>query len=435
MLVLQALEGTALQFDGGHNQGANLLVREGITQLGRAVKASEGYRFPPGWVQVSSKHCKIIRDSSVADISVYVEDSSTNGTFINGDRLERGRRYEMRVGDILSLSVAESALRYRLEKLENEGKRPASPQELFSNGNKRQRVQEQLTMDDVHKLVETLQKEKEELRKNEAFLDERIRELEGVLKKVKDENEFLLLQVQQKEEAIQVSAQEAAEKQSAMKQQLKQTEQQMLDLEQQVQLLQRQNVNLQNEKESLLKQLEQQEVIHVVKHNEFKQRVSAYFTSVQEVQKKLGLDIDIADTQKEQMESSEVCSSGDNQHVDSVAATIPVNSDKRPQSQQAVPSKNEFVEVKRSLKINMRSSAPSVVRETMDQQQVQEKVVIDPTQAATVRQEGRSNDAGVTKGVHGTIVEDEGQEVPATGIGFFMGLTNNQTIAESEQQF
>eukprot|EP01117_Protostelium_nocturnum_P013865 TRINITY_DN5217_c1_g1_i3.p1 TRINITY_DN5217_c1_g1~~TRINITY_DN5217_c1_g1_i3.p1 ORF type:complete len:653 (+),score=336.08 TRINITY_DN5217_c1_g1_i3:150-2108(+) len=64
---------------------------------------------------ISSKHCKIFRDSNI----YFVEDLSSNGTFINGDKVGKGNRRVIHDGDELSLVIKSSELAKKHAKMQD----------------------------------------------------------------------------------------------------------------------------------------------------------------------------------------------------------------------------------------------------------------------------------------------------------------------------
>lgn len=61
------------------------------------------YKYPNAWNSLSSKHCSLEFDAAAG--AFIVLDSSTNGTFVNGERIGRGSVGLLRPGDRLGLSI------------------------------------------------------------------------------------------------------------------------------------------------------------------------------------------------------------------------------------------------------------------------------------------------------------------------------------------
>lgn len=86
-----------------------LLIQEGF----QAGKAIELHTFP--FTIGRSRECMLVLDSSSISrlharctrdhLNIFVEDmGSTNGTFVNGRRLESGEAYRLRAGDVISFA-------------------------------------------------------------------------------------------------------------------------------------------------------------------------------------------------------------------------------------------------------------------------------------------------------------------------------------------
>lgn len=74
--------------------------------FGRAVQLCDGVRIPAVWTSFSSTHCSL-RASPASDgtHSVWmVCDHSTNGTYVNDRKLDKGAWTRLAVGDVLRLS-------------------------------------------------------------------------------------------------------------------------------------------------------------------------------------------------------------------------------------------------------------------------------------------------------------------------------------------
>ncbi len=54
---------------------------------------------------MSGKHCKIFKDGTI----IFLEDLSSNGTYVNGVKVGKGNRSPLKEGDEISLLVASSA--------------------------------------------------------------------------------------------------------------------------------------------------------------------------------------------------------------------------------------------------------------------------------------------------------------------------------------
>jgi hypothetical protein len=90
--------------------GAGLRLYPGQEcRMGRAVPAGRGnLLIPAGWVAFSSVHCVLSRQQQ-SQQGWLVEDRSTNGTYVNGERLARGKSVPLPPGAKLWLN-APSAL-------------------------------------------------------------------------------------------------------------------------------------------------------------------------------------------------------------------------------------------------------------------------------------------------------------------------------------
>ena len=95
--------GRLVRLGAGHSSSDSTLIleREGLENgywFGRNSKCDVTLKQSP---HVSSKHCIVYRNSNG---SVLVQDNnSSNGTFVNGERLKRGSQKLLRHGDTLSL--------------------------------------------------------------------------------------------------------------------------------------------------------------------------------------------------------------------------------------------------------------------------------------------------------------------------------------------
>eukprot|EP00891_Asterochloris_glomerata_P002090 jgi/Astpho2/2090/fgenesh1_pg.00038_%23_159_t len=101
--MLKALSATAKQFNGG-----KLLLRcsnEG-TILGRAANGRHNYRMPAGWLQISGKHACLRPTQDPQGWTI--EDTSSNGTFINGRKINKNQPEPIKAGDVITLAHAES---------------------------------------------------------------------------------------------------------------------------------------------------------------------------------------------------------------------------------------------------------------------------------------------------------------------------------------
>jgi hypothetical protein len=92
----------------------NITIQQESVELGRSVKLPPAFRIDE--YRISLKHIRIFRE----DNTFYVKDmryffiyanpffNSTNGTYVNGKRLEKGKKVELRNGDELSLIIPNS---------------------------------------------------------------------------------------------------------------------------------------------------------------------------------------------------------------------------------------------------------------------------------------------------------------------------------------
>eukprot|EP01025_Chloroclados_australasicus_P003242 TRINITY_DN10753_c0_g1_i1.p1 TRINITY_DN10753_c0_g1~~TRINITY_DN10753_c0_g1_i1.p1 ORF type:complete len:372 (-),score=32.66 TRINITY_DN10753_c0_g1_i1:1269-2384(-) len=295
--VLKAQEGAAKQFNCYY--GSDLVLRQEVTLLGRAVPQNKGYRFPSSWVQVSSHHCKLIVKSA-EDVSngqeVYVEDSSTNGTFINDVRISKGGAgcTKLNIGDVLSLSVGETALRYVLETYE--GNRQSLQQEQHGNEAKRQKLDHGfLPMDGMNRLIEQLRADNEQLRSTneqlrttEAQLNSEVIELQNSIQKERIQYEQFQTQVQKKQEEAQKKQEEANIRFQEVEQNLLKTNAQLTTTihdkaayELQLQQLQVKNQNLSEQVDSYKKQVQQQQQAFKTQYENFCKRIRGRFFEIQ----------------------------------------------------------------------------------------------------------------------------------------------------------
>ncbi|XP_024019022.1 stress response protein NST1 isoform X1 [Morus notabilis] len=92
-------------------QGINMILTSDEHYIGRVVEDS---RFQIESYSVSAKHCVIFRkkvareddkESSNCNTSVFLKDTSTNGTYINWKKAKKGSLEEVRHGDIISLAA------------------------------------------------------------------------------------------------------------------------------------------------------------------------------------------------------------------------------------------------------------------------------------------------------------------------------------------
>ena len=79
---VEGLEGFALVVDKGPQSGMSYVLADGLTTIGRHPESDIFLDD----VTVSRHHCRLV----VHDDKLAVEDSgSTNGTYVNGDRIDR----------------------------------------------------------------------------------------------------------------------------------------------------------------------------------------------------------------------------------------------------------------------------------------------------------------------------------------------------------
>lgn len=114
---------------GAH--GPDILITAS-TKIGRNVNGQGACRLPPKWAQVSGNHCRVYYDEekvqSASFLSVqtclaevpeakhqgltylqdpsgyWIEDTSTNGTLVNGERITKGSSVPVKEGDVVQLS-------------------------------------------------------------------------------------------------------------------------------------------------------------------------------------------------------------------------------------------------------------------------------------------------------------------------------------------
>ncbi|XP_047949755.1 golgin subfamily B member 1-like isoform X2 [Salvia hispanica] len=94
------------------NQGMNMLLTSNEHCIGRLVDDTRFQIIAPA---VSANHCKIYRkkiatgdtEQQLASCSVFLKDSSTNGTYLNSERLNKNTfEAKLRHGDIISIAFA-----------------------------------------------------------------------------------------------------------------------------------------------------------------------------------------------------------------------------------------------------------------------------------------------------------------------------------------
>ncbi|XP_024172231.1 myosin-9 isoform X3 [Rosa chinensis] len=87
-------------------QGINMLLTSIEHQIGRCVADK---RFQIESTAISANHCKIYRkkvDEDAKSASIFLKDTSTNGTYLNWEKLTKvGPEVEVRHGDIISLAA------------------------------------------------------------------------------------------------------------------------------------------------------------------------------------------------------------------------------------------------------------------------------------------------------------------------------------------
>ncbi|VVB03461.1 unnamed protein product [Arabis nemorensis] len=98
--VLTAISNNARK----RRQGINVLLTSDEHCFGRSP-CHAGYQIDS--VAISGNHCKIYRKQLTGgDVSVFVEDTSTNGTFLNWERLKKkGPEVRVQHGDIIALAA------------------------------------------------------------------------------------------------------------------------------------------------------------------------------------------------------------------------------------------------------------------------------------------------------------------------------------------
>ncbi|CAH2057867.1 unnamed protein product [Thlaspi arvense] len=102
--VLTAISNNARK----RRQGINILLTSDEHRLGR-LPCHASYQIES--TAISGNHCKIYRKQitgvdGASDVSVFVEDTSTNGTFLNWEKLKKkGPEARVQHGDIISLAV------------------------------------------------------------------------------------------------------------------------------------------------------------------------------------------------------------------------------------------------------------------------------------------------------------------------------------------
>ncbi|PSC76899.1 phosphatase 2C 6 [Micractinium conductrix] len=101
---LAALSARAQEFRGGEGGGSDLrLPLDRPTRIGRAV--GNDVQLPANWIQISSNHCSLLYDTEQE--AWVVTDTSTNGTFVNGIKIGKGKAALLRPNDRLQLSVVD----------------------------------------------------------------------------------------------------------------------------------------------------------------------------------------------------------------------------------------------------------------------------------------------------------------------------------------
>ncbi|GIL78468.1 hypothetical protein Vretimale_17035 [Volvox reticuliferus] len=76
----------------------------GSLRIGRNVVGPDALTLPPTLTQFSGVHCRVYADLSSGNVQWFVEDTSTNGTFVDGERIVRNTSVRLLEGSRLRLS-------------------------------------------------------------------------------------------------------------------------------------------------------------------------------------------------------------------------------------------------------------------------------------------------------------------------------------------
>ena len=118
-----------------NTQYPNVDLVEEVYVLGRGRKASPGLRYDD--IRVSGTHCRLERkvDASSGEARVFLTDTSSNGTFVNGRKVGKGRQLVLSHNDEVSLVIirkgqemagANACVAYLFQDLANAGSGPGT---------------------------------------------------------------------------------------------------------------------------------------------------------------------------------------------------------------------------------------------------------------------------------------------------------------------
>ncbi|KAK9863115.1 hypothetical protein WJX84_005224 [Apatococcus fuscideae] len=99
--MLEALSEPAKAWKGPYGSDIPIALE---TKLGRSVVGANSIRLLPSWGQISGTHCTIFSENQGA--TWYLEDTSTNGTFINQVKVPKKLRQPLSEGDQVRFSQA-----------------------------------------------------------------------------------------------------------------------------------------------------------------------------------------------------------------------------------------------------------------------------------------------------------------------------------------
>eukprot|EP00884_Botryococcus_braunii_P021604 jgi/Botrbrau1/8127/Bobra.0308s0019.1 len=130
--VLEPTTEAAKAYRGPH--GCNIFLDQAEMHIGRNPALNPtNINLPVHWAQVSAKHCII----TISDGKWLVTDTSSNGTFINGIRLEKGVPHSLKFGDTLGLASHASKGLYEYKFRESDLKEALALRIPKPNSNKR----------------------------------------------------------------------------------------------------------------------------------------------------------------------------------------------------------------------------------------------------------------------------------------------------------
>lgn len=83
----------------------NGLPVESAMNIGRSCRNKHDLELPVSWVQFSARHAVLTKTTTDQGVSIMLTDTSTNGSYVNGARVTKGRPVRIQPGDVIRLSV------------------------------------------------------------------------------------------------------------------------------------------------------------------------------------------------------------------------------------------------------------------------------------------------------------------------------------------